>query len=482
MPQIIQGPFVGATSSTAGAQGLVPAPAAGDEGKSLLAGGGFGVPIVPPTSTQTQGTFKEFGGEVAYIDDYDFRVSPATYVINGARHTSALTDLSLSAAHATLDRFDSIVVNSSDVATIVTGTAAANPAFPDIDPLTQLVLTTIRVDAASTEPAIVPEDIYKENAEWTTSVSGNFDANSASSPFEGTKCVLATAAANGHYVRFTRVSPISLAAQKQLVLMIESITNDWPNQKSLRLTWYLSGAKVGQTVTVSGGRYGFVDTNVTTDQQLVIPVGDFVVPASTNVDRLEILVNGSGAAISFRLDNIVLEPESTDAVQTNPGTASASVSGTVKTTTSETDPVVYTKPAVDVLLALKADKTALKHYTWSFNPKAVCDGTIDRLFLMRVGPDCPNGLKITQWNVSFDADPTTEADLDFKRADAFIGAANSAVMDVLDTTAGASSETTAANINSDTAVANGKVLYLEFGTAYTADNLQIIFEFWAYAV
>ena len=124
----------------------------------------------------------------------------------------------------------------------------------------------------------------------------------------------------------------------------------------------------------------------------------------------------------------------------------------------------------------------LRHFRWSFNPKAVCDGDIDRLALMTVGPDFPNGLKITRWNLSFLADPATEVDLDFKRADAFIGVANAAVVDVLDTTAGVSSEATAANINADAAVANGKVLYLEFGTPYTADSLQIIFEFWGYAV
>jgi hypothetical protein len=117
----------------------------------------------------------------------------------------------------------------------------------------------------------------------------------------------------------------------------------------------------------------------------------------------------------------------------------------------------------------------------TFNPKAVCDGTIDRLFLMTVGPDFPSGLVITRWNLSFDADPATEVDLDFKRADAFIGVANSAVVDVLDTTNGASSETTAGNINAGATIANGKVLYLEFGTPYTDDNLQMIFEFWGYA-
>lgn len=51
-------------------------------------------------------------------------------------------------------------------------------------------------------------------------------------------------------------------------------------------------------------------------------------------------------------------------------------------------------------------------------------------------------------------------------------------MDVLDTTTGAATEDTDANINSGNAVVNGKVLYLEFGTAYTEENHQIIFELW----
>lgn len=112
----------------------------------------------------------------------------------------------------------------------------------------------------------------------------------------------------------------------------------------------------------------------------------------------------------------------------------------------------------------------------SFDPKAVCDGAVDRLFLFRVGQWAPNGITITRWRLSFEADPTTEVDLDLKRADAFIGVANSAVMDVLDTTAGASTETTAANINGGAVVATDKVVYLEFGTAYTETTHQMIFE------
>jgi hypothetical protein len=118
----------------------------------------------------------------------------------------------------------------------------------------------------------------------------------------------------------------------------------------------------------------------------------------------------------------------------------------------------------------------IQSFSISFDPDAVCDGAVDRLFLMPVSSSAfPSGLKVLTWSVSFEADPTTEVDLDLKRADAFIGVANSAVMDVLDTTAGASSETTTANINADAAVAVGKVLYLEFGTAYTETTHQINF-------
>jgi hypothetical protein len=118
----------------------------------------------------------------------------------------------------------------------------------------------------------------------------------------------------------------------------------------------------------------------------------------------------------------------------------------------------------------------IQHREFSFDPKAVCDGAVDRLFLFKVGAWAPKGITITGWRVSFEADPTTEVDLDLKRADAFIGVANSAVMDVLDTTAGASSETSAANINSGAVVATGKVVYLEFGTAYSETTHQVIFE------
>ena len=113
--------------------------------------------------------------------------------------------------------------------------------------------------------------------------------------------------------------------------------------------------------------------------------------------------------------------------------------------------------------------------SWTFDPDAVCDGAIDRLFLMRLADEAPEGIIIDEWFISFEADPTTELDANLKYADAMIGVANAAVIDALDTTNGAATEDTDANINSGNAVPAGKVIYIEFDTAYTETGHQIMF-------
>ena len=122
---------------------------------------------------------------------------------------------------------------------------------------------------------------------------------------------------------------------------------------------------------------------------------------------------------------------------------------------------------------LNAPDDSIIDFSISFDPKAVCDGDVDRLFLFRVNNT--DGIKIISWELTFEADPTTEADIDLKRADAVIDVGNAAVMDVLDTSVGVSSESTEASINSDAIVVDNQVVYLEFGTAYTETGHQMHF-------
>jgi hypothetical protein len=119
----------------------------------------------------------------------------------------------------------------------------------------------------------------------------------------------------------------------------------------------------------------------------------------------------------------------------------------------------------------------IRHIAVIIDPGTWYDADAE-VFLFTVGDDYPEGIIIDEWKVSCNVDPDVEMDLDLKYADAFIGLANAAVIDVLDTTNGTSSEDTDANINAGAAVANGKVVYLSFGADPEGTAVQMIFEMW----
>lgn len=302
---------------------------------------------------EAQGTWLVSGGSVVFLQNYDFRISAAVYYINGVRYTSPQTDLSLDAADGTFDRFDAIVVTTSGTVIKVTGTAAANPALPDIDPETEMALTYVLVQAASSNPGITITNIYLENTEWTSSVSANFNAASLVNPFAGTKDIEATTAAAGNFVRLTNGAAITLSDKKQVIFNIRSKAT-WANPKTLQITWYNAGVKKGQSVAFGNGKYGF-DSSVTSGyQQIAIPISAFGVSALDTIDRLEFLVAGGGGTIGFYLDNITLESGSSNTSQPSIGAATATTLGLIRTDLTDANPVTYLKRSVDALLALKA--------------------------------------------------------------------------------------------------------------------------------
>lgn len=306
---------------------------------------------VPPPDVQ--GSWLASGGSVVFLQNYDFRVSAASYYINGTPYAAPQTNITLDAAHATLNRFDAIVATTSNTIIKITGVAAANPSLPSIDAETQLALGYILVQAATSSPGITLTNIYLENTEWTSSVSANFNAASTSNPFAGTKDIEATTAVAGNLVQLTNGAAITLSDKKQLVFNIRSKAS-WPNNKSLSITWYNAGVKKGQSVSFGNGKFGFNSATTGSYQQIVIPISSFAVAASDSVDRLEFAVAGGGASIGFYLDNIVLESNSGSVTPPSIGAATATTLGLVTTDTTDANPKVYLKATVDALLALKA--------------------------------------------------------------------------------------------------------------------------------
>lgn len=297
------------------------------------------LPVAPPI--QAQGTYREFGGAVAFLSNLSFRVQAGRGVINGARVTWPQTDVTLTAADPSNPRQDSIVVvdngDGTGTPTSIDGTPAASPPTPDLDELTQLFLAYAFVPAGATALTIGRTVIYDEDNDWASSDSGaTVDPADATAPLTGTVSVRFTGATSGNYVRFTNGAAVSLADAKQLHFLLKP-TAAFPNAKSIRVTWYLAGVKVGQSVTLETS-HGFTKTS-TASQLVAVPMSQFQIPATATVDRLEFAVTGGGANIGFQLDDVVVEATSTALTIITVGPASATQSGTVKTKTTVPDPV-----------------------------------------------------------------------------------------------------------------------------------------------
>lgn len=263
------------------------------------------------------GTFLFSGGDVTYDSALIFTVAPAIYYIDGALFSTPGGQVTLDTADGTFPRKDLIILDASGP-NFITGTAAASPAEPVPDATSEIRLSAVDVAAGATTIAVTTIDLYAEHTEWTYSDnSGTLDPDSVSNPRSGTKDIEATSAIAGN--RFELTKPASgtedLSLQKTLRFPIRSKAS-WPAKKSLRLTWFQTGAQRGSSITIKQGTYGF-DTGLTTGYQvLAIPVADFGIPVGQLVTTLRVEVAGSVSTIGFHVDDIALQ--ATSAV-TGPG-------------------------------------------------------------------------------------------------------------------------------------------------------------------
>lgn len=246
------------------------------------------------------------GGIVAWQSDYIYQVSAAVYNIAGTRYESLAQTVTLAAAHATLDRIDVLALDTAGDFVNITGTAAAQPSEPGIDPGSQLRLSIVLVVAATTEPvAASDEDIYLENTEWTSSTSGSgFNPASTTNPATGTKCLEGTAVAAGAYAHFTRGSPV-VSDDFDLVTFEIRSKATWNKNRGLNLQFYDGSVAKGVAVAFKTGTWGFNSATTGSYQFIAIPLSQFNLPTGTSFDGFRL--TDFGGSIGFYIDNIRLK-------------------------------------------------------------------------------------------------------------------------------------------------------------------------------
>jgi len=132
------------------------------------------------------------GGVVTWNSLLEFDVSAAIYCITNNTYNSASGTITLDAADPSLPRIDVIGVDTLGQIFKLTGTPAADPAVPQVDPSSQLYLTNVLVGAGATTPSGVSSVVlWNENIgspEYTGAYTGavtNFD--NTLNPYVGVK-------------------------------------------------------------------------------------------------------------------------------------------------------------------------------------------------------------------------------------------------------------------------------------------------------
>ena len=259
------------------------------------------------------------GCGVQYLSGLTYTVGGCTYSINGITYTSASTpqNITLATADPTNPRIDVIFLDSTLTVQKITGTPAATPQQPVVDPSTQLQLTFVLVPALATTPGnTTTTSIYLENTEWTSATGGTSSANvnvaSTNNPYLGSKDTEFGAGGTvttTTYAQYTKPASgtENLSNYNALVFYVRNKAA-WPKARSVTVQWFNGANPLGVAVVVSNGSFGFnATTNTTGYQQVSIPASAFGIPGVA-VTTVRFTITGSGAALTgFYLDEVTLQ-------------------------------------------------------------------------------------------------------------------------------------------------------------------------------
>ena len=254
-------------------------------------------------------------GGASLLSGLTFNVTPLSYIIGATIYNiTGATTVTLTSGDSVNNRIDVIVADVSGNTGVVTGTAAASPVKPEIDPSTQVEVTFVTVLANSTGTTVSTTLVYNEGVgaptEWdfyspasTALISGT----STSAAYNGSKSIEwtnVTQAANNYFV-LTAATPFDSISQNVIQFAIKNKIA-WNTNSKLRFAFYsasdvLLGTSFDLGVTNS---YGFSSSNISSWQIVALPLSVFSLSTSV-VSKLRITsINQGSQSLSLYLDYI----------------------------------------------------------------------------------------------------------------------------------------------------------------------------------
>lgn len=243
-----------------------------------------------PTYTDCEGLIRP--GYVSWRELLKFDVSRARYCIGGVYFGSRDTTITLTPADATHGRIDVIAVDTNRRTVLITGVASATPVTPQVDPFSQLYLTSIFIPAGATSLGY-SYVIWDENTgspEYVGGAVANVNFNSTAKPYRLTKSTkidsAATVTYNGNDIDLSNYNLIRFYLQSSLGA-----------DKNVSIQLLYDSVAITNALPIS------FDVSDTSYQNISVPLEQFVFLSEAEaINGVRFIVTGNG----YNLDYITL--------------------------------------------------------------------------------------------------------------------------------------------------------------------------------
>ena len=221
----------------------------------------------------------------------NFKITTGLIRFNGQQYLKLESPvITLDPADAINDRIDTFF-DSPTTQGAITGTPAATPVAPQVNPLSQIFLTTADIAATATTPGgVTDEPIYLENTEWTGSKTGtgtvNFDATT--NPKTGAKHISVLKCLDGLRVIMTNDSDLDFTDFEDISLQIQTLVN--------------IGTSISQSITI--GLLDNSDNELITPYQLPLTYTTDYQLIGIAIDQLNFLGSTTGRKVYIQYNSL----------------------------------------------------------------------------------------------------------------------------------------------------------------------------------